>query len=406
MPRLTDTLARRLRPIDRDQIVWCDRTPGFGVRVKPSGVATWIVDYRDAAGRKRRETLGSIHAWVCDEAREKAEALRRAVKPDDGPMTVRALALRYMGEHAAVRKKPRSRKEDQRLLDLHILPALGDRLVHKITRSEIATFAAQKAETPIQCNRMLALLSKAFTLAEVWGARPDGTNPTRGVARFPERRRERYLELDEWRRFWAALDEIAASPGRSQRLPTQCGVVCLRLILLTGARKTEAMTLERSWLDLDRGAAWLPDSKSGEKMLPLGAAAVDLLRAHLSWLDRDDRLKDCAYVFPGRRRGEQIGPIANVQDLMERARRIAGLADITIHGLRHSFGATAVDEGVDIRKLAAILGHSRIETTMIYAHARRGTVVGGADVVSRAIAGRIAPEKEAAPSPDESAAIP
>jgi integrase len=293
-----------------------------------------------------------------------------------------------LAEHADVRKKARSRMEDQRLLDVHIRPALGDRPVHKISRGDVAAFAAQKAETPVQVNRMLALLSKMFTLAELWGARPDGTNPTRGVERFPERRRERYLGLDEWQRFGDALTAIEAA-GRL-RLATRCGIQCLRLILLTGARKSEAMTLERSWLDLDTGAAWLPDSKTGAKLLPLPAPAVDLLRGHLAWLDSQDALQDCAHVFPGRRRDKGLGPISNIQDLFERARSRAGLGDITIHTLRHSFGAAAVDEGVDIRRLAAILGHRQISTTMIYAHARRTTVVDSADVVGKAIAARMA----------------
>lgn len=386
MAKLSDTAARKLRAQGKDHIVWCDQTPGFGVRVKPSGAATWIVDYRDGAGKKRRETIGPILLWACEDARAKAIATKDTAKPPSGPSTIRALARRYLAEWAvAPRKKPRSIREDQRLLDLHILPELGDVPVHRLTRGQVASFVAGKMNTPVQANRILALLSKMLSLAELWGMR-QGPSPTKGIERFPEKPRERYLDEDEYGRLGKALDELTSGVAGKRSKPrreTLTAIACVRFIALTGCRKSEAQALRWSWIDLERGVAALPDSKSGEKPLYLPEAAIEALRSA-------PRIAGCDCVFPGRRRRDgEWRPIQDIQNAIERIRAAAGLADITLHTLRHSFGTTAVDENVDMRRVAAIFGHRRIETTKGYMHARRKTVSGAANQVGSVIADRL-----------------
>ena len=343
-------------------VLWDNEVKGLGVRITPQGAKTFVLSYR-IGRRKRMMKLGRVGELTLVQARERAR--RALVQTMDGEdplaikerqregLLVRELATRYIAEHAKPKKKPASAREDQRLLDLHILPTLGGLPVAEVQREDVARVHHRMRETPIQANRVLALMSKMFGLAEQWGLRPDHTNPTRHVQRYKERKRERYLTIDEVTRLGEVLRK-EESIGFEQ--PE--ALAAIRLLLLTGCRKNEVLTLRWQDVDLQRGFIVFPDSKTGQKIIPLTPAVVDVLE-HIP------RVQGNPYVLVGRGgKGHFIG----LFHAWERIREKASLQDVRIHDLRHSFASFGAGGGLGLPILGKLLGHRNAATTERYAH--------------------------------------
>jgi len=194
------------------------------------------------------------------------DAGRRAI-------TVKELAERFDKEHIAIRVKASTAKEYRRNLERFILPALGQLTVTGITRADVAKFHHDLRHIPYQANRCLEVVSKMFSLAEMWGLRPDGTNPRKHIRKYPEEKRERFLSAAELRRIGEVLREMEAE---GIELPS--AILAARLLILTGCRLNEIMSLKWDHIDFDEHALRLPDSKSGKKLVHLGSPAVEYLR--------------------------------------------------------------------------------------------------------------------------------
>lgn len=383
MPKLTKRVVDGLEPPDqRDDILWDSQLPGFGLRIKPSGRRTYILQYRNPQGRSRRFTIGLHGPFTPDQARQEAKLLLADVargldpaesrKQDRDTLSLADLADRYMTEHAEPKKKPKSVKEDRRLWDQYVLPALGKRNVKDITRADVAKLHSSVGKkTPTTANRVLALLSKAFNLAEVWGIRPDGSNPCRHVKRFKERRVERFLSSEELARLGAVLTETERD---QTEMPSV--VLAIRLLALTGCRLGEILSLRWEHVDLRRGLLLLPDSKTGKKTVPLGAAAIEILT-------EAPRESENPYVVIGRRPGR---PLVNLQLPWRRIREKAGLSDVRLHDLRHSFASVGASGGMGLPIIGALLGHSEPQTTQRYAHLSASPLKEAADRISSEIA--------------------
>ena len=203
---------------------------------------------------------------------------------------------------------------------------MGSRKLSAISAADVARLHRDLGAHPVQANRVIALLSKMCSLAEVWEMRPRGSNPCRGLRRYAERRRERFLSYSEFSRLGEVLAVIEAE-GKEP----PAAILAIRLLALTGARRDEILTLRWEYVDLERGVLRLPDSKTGAKVIPLGAAAAQLLAAA-------PRTKDNPYVCPGRRPG---GRLVDLQSPWERIRERASLAGVRLHDLRHTGRAPA-----------------------------------------------------------------
>lgn len=286
-------------------------------------------------------------------------------------LTLDALADRYLIEHAEPKKKARSVYDDRLLIDRLIRPALGKRKLSSLTRADLALLHHSLHETPCQANRIRALLSKMFNLAEKWGLRPDGSNPCRHIEKFPERKRERYLLSEEL----ARLGKVLAKAEKDSSETPQA-IAAIRLLLYTGCRLGEVLGLQWSYIDLEGGLLHLPDSKTGSKIVILPGPARDLLAAL-------PRLKGNPYVLPGRRKGRHL---VNLQEPWNRLKARAELSDVRLHDLRHSFASVGAAAGLGLPIIGALLGHTQAATTHRYAHLAADPLKQAADLIAGKIA--------------------
>jgi len=379
MTKLTNRTVASTRPRDRDVFVWDDELPGFGLRVKPSGVKSYVIQYRNRHNDSRRITIGRHGVIGPEKARRKAKKMLADVqdgadpaterKDDREAPTVAELAEKYLREHAAPHKKPRSVEEDQRLLRLHVLPALGRKKVAGITRADITGLHHAMRDTPGAANRTLALLSKMMNLAEKWGLRPDGSNPCRHVDHYPERKMERFLSVDELGRLGAVLAEAERT---ATELPSV--IAAVRLLMFTGARLGEILNLEWSHVDFERSCLRLPESKTGAKVIHLNAPALEVLNG----IERDGS----PWVIAGR---DPDKPLVNLRKPWHRIRKAAGLDNVRLHDLRHSFASVGAAGGLSLPMIGALLGHTQAATTQRYAHLAADPLKQAADMIGERI---------------------
>ena len=271
--RTVDALAAG----DRDGIYWDPELLGFGVRVYPSGAKVYVVQTR-SGGRSRRITIGRHGVLSAARARQRAALVIARLKAGEEPTrpaagaqwqgetsaTVADLAERFLREHVAVRCKPWTLMSYRGALAKWILPALGRLEVAAVEHRHVAALHYRLRDLPYRANQVLAILNRMFSLAEVWGLRRDGNHPCRSVRRYPEHHRERFLSDEEFRRLGRVLDEMEAEwrdkPGGTVRASA---VAAIRLLMLTGCRRDEILTLQWSDVDLEAGELHLPDSKTG-----------------------------------------------------------------------------------------------------------------------------------------------
>jgi integrase len=381
MPKITQSFLSRVRPTDRDVFYWDDGLAGFGVRVKPSGAVSFLIQYRNAGGRSRRYTIGRYGKVTVEKARTAAKRLFGAIADGDDPAadksekrgaaTVAELCERFLSDYATVHKKASSVREDRRILERTVRPALGKMKVADVTRADIAKLHHRKRETPYEANRTLALLSKLFNLAELWGLRTDGTNPCRHVRRYREAKRERFFSADELKRIGAAL--AAAERDGSEKPGT---VNAIRLLALTGCRLGEILSLEWGHVDFDGARLRLSDTKTGGRDVPLPAPALALL----SELERDGR-----FVVYGRDPAEPLS-VNVIEKAWRRIRERADVADARLHDFRHTVGTYGGQAGFNAFLVRDLLGHKTLAMTGRYVERDHDPVRQAADQV----AGRIA----------------
>jgi integrase len=389
MPRLTKALLDGLTPGAKDATVWDSLLPGFGVRLRPgSPHKTFYVQYRLTPGQQRRRKLGAYGVLTVEEARTQARLWLAQVAQGIDPVMVASarhtmadLAARFVVEYSQRHTKPTTQRGTRSLLRLHILPVLGAHRVQEVTHAEVLALHAALHATPYQANRMLALLSRMFRLAERWGWRTLGSNPARGLQTYREHARERYLTPEECGILWKALAQ--ADQARAQHWRFTAGI---RLLLLTGARTGEMLGLQWRWIDWQHGQARLPESKTGPKSLYFAPEALDVLR-HLP------RVLDNPYVLPGARTGR---PYTGLRNTWEHFRRTVGLDDVRLHDLRHTYAAYAAGAGVTLPQIGALLGHKHPQATARYAHIAPAVAHAAAAQTGAALARVLRGEREAA----------
>src|SRR3954452_797579 len=217
-----------------------------------------------------------------------------------------------------------------------------------------------------------------FNLAEVWGLRPDGTNPRKHIKKYPEEKRQRFLSPAELKRVGEVLREM-----ESEGVELASAVAATRLLILTGCRLSEIMTLQWDHVDVPGKALRLPDSKTGAKVVHLGQPAVEVL-------EKIERIERNPWVIVGAKPGARL---TDLQPFWQRVRARAGLKDVRIHDLRHTFASTAVAGGQGLPMIGKLLGHTQVQTTARYAHLANEPIRIAADQVSSTLAAALAPSQ-------------
>ncbi len=359
--RITDKLVKTLEPpAAGNRITYDDKLKGFGVRVTAAGTKVFIFNYRaKGTRRERRYTIGTYQdPWTVQAARKRAEDLKGDVDNGKDPMgvlhaergapTVTDLGARYLEEHA-VKKRESSRREDTYMIDKVIVPRLGRLKVAEVQYADVESLHRKLKATPYRANRIAGLLSKMFNLAIRWKMRTD--NPVKGIERYQEEKRERFLSTDEIQRLGTALAEQ----------PNQTAANVIRLLMLTGARRGEALNATWDQFDLEAGVWTKPSAHTKQKKehrVPLSAPAIQLLT-------EIQATAEGPYVFPGRVPGE---PFKELRKFWEKVCRAAKITGVRVHDLRHSYASILASAGYSLPMIGALLGHTQPGTTARYAH--------------------------------------
>ncbi|MGO9454981.1 MAG: tyrosine-type recombinase/integrase [Candidatus Binataceae bacterium] len=373
--KISDKTIKGLRPPEQgNRIVYDHEIRGFGIRITAGKAIAFVLEY-SIGGRQRRYTIGPWPAWTATAARAEALKLRGNIAKGIDPLaekadqraapTVAELAERYIEEHAIPHKRPSSVRNDKGMLEKHIKPELGNLKVAAVGRTDVERLHRKLRSHPYQANRVLALLSTVMTKAIEWKLRPD--NPCKGIKRYPEEKRETWLQADAIARLDAALDAHGDNTVAN----------AIRLILLTGARRGEVLKAQWSELDLQRAVWTKPSHHTKQRKtehVPLNPPAIALLRnLHQQALvassqgKRNDQEAEVAaqYVFPGKVPGQ---PLVDIKKSWASIRTAAGLGKVRLHDLRHTFASHLASKGVSLHIVGKLLGHTRSETTQRYAH--------------------------------------
>ena len=367
------------------ETIWDSALPGFGLRVFASGARSYVLKYR-RGGVQRWFTIGRHGKWTPDQARSEAMRLLGRIENGEDPAskrvsernaaTVAEFADRYLKEFSNTHKKASTARHDAANLKNYILPALGKMRIRDVTQADVARFHLSLKKTPYLANRCRALLSHMFGKAEAWSERPEGTNPTRHVEKFKEKARNRFLSTEELKRLGGALSD----GEREGESPYTIGAI--RLLLFTGARLSEILTLRWEHVDFQARLLRLPDSKTGEKTVALPAPALQVLES----LPRQD---GNPFVICGRRTGARL---VNLQKPWSRIRERAGISDVRLHDLRHSFASIGASGGMGLPLIGSLLGHKQAQTTMRYAHLANDPRLNAADTIAAEISATMAGE--------------
>ncbi len=367
---------------EKDTVFWDRDQPGFGIRVYASGAKVYVVQSRHK-GKSVRVTVGRHGVISAHEARGRAARIVNRIKAGEEPVpeplpvelaggaTVADLAERYMEQHVAAHCKDSTAEGIRQLLDKHVLPEFGKLPLVAVKRERVATFHARLGGVPHAANRAVALMSRMYGMAADWEMVPDGINPCRAIVRHREFKRERFLTDTEFRRLGEALAEAPVKGGVSVH-----AVAAIRLLMLTGCRKSEILSLQWKDVDLEARELKLPDSKTGPRAVPLSPPAVKVL-------EELPRVPGSPWVIPGQKPGARM---TNLDGPWRVVRERAGIEKARIHDCRHSFASRALALGESLPAIAKLLGHSQIQTTARYAHLARESVRVSAARVAASIA--------------------
>ena len=298
--------------------------------------------------------------------------------PEPTGITVAALAERYLREHVAVRCKPTTAAQYRLAIERYIVPALGALPVSSLGRSQVADLHHSLGNFPAMANLVVAMLSRMIDQAITWGVAGEMTNPCRSVPRYRTRRRERFLTDAEFRRLGSTLDELEAAGRISPH-----AAAALRLLMLTGCRRNEILTLRWEDVRLEAQELQLSDSKTGPRTVSLSPEAVQVLATI-------ERMPGNPWVIPGARPGQRLSGLSYPWC---KVRARAGLDDVRLHDLRHSYASRALALGESLPVIAKLLGHAQIQTTARYTHLARDAVKDAAARVAEGIGEDILPTR-------------
>ena len=363
-----------VKPGDADFVCWDRDLTGFGLRVRKSGRKVYVVQTR-VDGKLRWFTIGQHGPLSPDEARRKALEIlagarngidaREEVRPADDAPTMRDLGRRFLDEYVPVHCKPSTAAEYQRSVRLFVDTTIGDLRVDRVQRKDIAALHHGLRDKPYQAIALSGYCRRCSRSQRFGAGGPTHPIPAamsdaiRNTSASASCRRRR---PSGWVKFCAK---------RKREMPS--AVAAFRLLLLTGCRMSEIRDLR--WEHVKKDCIELPDAKTGGRVVPLGPEA----RAVLSGISQED---GNPWVIAGRLPGSHL---TDLQRPWRRIRKLAGLEDVRIHDLRHSFASRALALGESLTMIGKLLGHTQVQTTARYAHLARDSIQTAASRITQSI---------------------
>lgn len=363
--KLTKRVVENAEPdLSKRIVIWDTEVTGFCIRIYPSGKKTYFLQYRNKGRESHKIKLG-VHGNITTElAREKAVKLSLGISVGQDPSinldfqeknqhTLYDLAEQYLKLHAKVKKIPQCYEEDKSFLENIILKKYGTLYIDRISTFDIQNLHSELKKTPYRANRVLALLSKMFNLAIQWGW--GANNPVRGVEKYQEYKRHRWLDDEEVQRLCTVLETY-----HNQNIAN-----AIRLLLLTGSRRNEVLHSTWEQFDLEKGTWTKPAHTTKQKRmehLPLSSQTIILLK-------EIEEEKTTKHLFPGKIPGK---PLRDIKKSWKTISTQAGLADVRLHDLRHTHASHLVSSGLSLSIVGKLLGHTQVSTTQRYAHLADG----------------------------------
>jgi integrase len=353
------------KPSEARYVLWDTELKGFGVRVESSGLKSFLVRYRHL-GRRRFLSLGRYGEITPEQARLLAQKALSKVREGADPadersqdrqaITVKKLVERFLADHVEEKRKSKTATEYRSVLEGYLVPKYGSKKAQELTRADMAKLHLEIKHAPYRANRLLAVVASMYSFGDKHGLTPEDFNPAKKIERFPETRRERFLSSEELSRLGQAFRELDESGHYGAAIPA------LTFLLLTGARLREVLHLKWSYVDLERGLLFLPDSKTGKKAITLNSASTAIL-ATLKTKAAAKPFSD--FVFYG---ADAETPRSDLKKPWAAVTKAAGIEGLRIHDLRHSFASVGAGAGLGLPIVGKLLGHTQASTTQRYAH--------------------------------------
>lgn len=378
--KLTKTAVDAAAPREREYELRDTTVPGFLLKVTPAGRKIFMLPYQTNAGVRRKPAIGRFGELTVDVARKIAQDWLAQIRQGKDPggeksaaraaPTVKELCERFIADYSNLHNKPSTVEANENNIKNHVLPRLGRMKAPDVTRADISALMTAMADRPIIANRTLACLRKMFNLAEVWGLRPDGSNPCRHVQKYPEKGSTRFITDNEMRRLYAYLDE-ADRNGLEHPFIT----LAIRLQFEFAARMSEVLALQWKWIDLEQRRATWPDSKTGGMTKPLSNEAYRLL-------SNAPRFENSPFVCPS-----IFDPSKPMTDntyhhgwrrILERA----GVPHVGTHGIRRRAATDIANSGIPLKVGMALTAHKTVAMFMRYIHNEDDPVRMAADLVA------------------------
>ena len=378
--KLTKTVVEAARPQSTDVELRDTLVPGFLCKVTPAGRKVFMIQYRTNAGERRKPSLGLFGELTVEQARALAQDWLAEVRRGGDPggekadarkaLAVKELCTRFMEDYSKTRNKPSTQRSYQYQIDRLIIPAFGGKKIPEVSRADVIALMKHMEKSPTQANRVLGCIRKMFNLAELWGYRPDGSNPCRHVPKYPEKGKTRLITDAQMRQLFAYLDK-ADTEGLEQPTLT----LAIRLQFEFAARMSEILLLQWDWIDLPNKRVVWPDSKTGNMSKPMSKEAYRLLSSATHY-------ENSPYVCPSIFNHKQPLTGNSYYQAWRRILDRAGVPPVGTHGIRHRSATDIANSGIPVKIGMALTAHKTVTMFMRYVHTEDDPVRAAAELVA------------------------
>lgn len=354
--------------------------PGFLCKITPAGRKVFMLQYRTNAGERRKPALGQYGELTVEQARSLAQEWLAQVRRGGDPAadkaaarkapTVKELCAKFMEDYSKLRNKPSTQEGYQSVIDRNIIPMIGRMKVQDVKRPDVAAMMKKMAHKPADANRTFSVMRRMFNLAEVWGYRPDGTNPCRHVPMFPNGKATHLISDEDMGKLFRQLDRIEAEGQENYVIP-----LAIRLQFEFAGRRGEIVTLQWDWVDFENRRVVWPDSKTGGMSKPMSEEAYRLLSTA-------PKQEGSPYVLPSPSHPGQHLTTGEYYNGWSRALKAAGAAHVGTHGIRHRSATDIANSGIPVKVGMALTAHKTVAMFMRYVHTEDDPVRKAAELVA------------------------